>query len=77
MAGPGEINNNSQPFKLTIESFNRPANAAVNAANAPQQLANAQPAPHPQPVVTLDFVIDFTGAEPVIRDVKIGQALSA
>ena len=28
-------------------------------------------------VVTQDFVIDFTGAEPVIRDVKIGQALSA
>ena len=24
MAGPGEINN-SQPFKLTVESFNRPA----------------------------------------------------
>ena len=26
---------------------------------------------------TQEFVIDFTGAEPVIRDVTIGQALSA
>ena len=50
MPGPGEING-SQPFKLTVESFNRPNNVAGGGAraNAPAALNNAEPAPAPQP----------------------------
>lgn len=52
MPGPGEING-SQPFKLTVESFNRPHNVAGGDArtNAPAALNNAQPAAAPQPAV--------------------------
>ncbi len=50
MARPGQVGNNAQPFKLTIESFNR-LNNAGGAANAPRQFANAQPAAAPQPAV--------------------------
>ncbi len=52
MPGPGEING-SQPFKLTVESFNRPHNVAGGGAraNAPAALNNAQPAAAPQPAV--------------------------
>ncbi len=51
MPGPGEINE-SQPFKLTIESY-RPNNVANGGAraNAPAALNNAQPAAAPQPAV--------------------------
>lgn len=52
MPGPGEING-SRPFKLTVESFNRPNNVAGGGAraNAPAALNNAQPAAAPQPAV--------------------------
>ena len=52
MPGPGGING-SQPFKLTVESFNRPHNVAGGGAraNAPTALNNAQPAAAPQPAV--------------------------
>lgn len=52
MARPEGITT-SQPFKLTVEGFNRPQqNAANGAANAPRQLANAQAVPNaPQPIV--------------------------
>ena len=52
MPGPGEING-SQPFKLTVEGFNRPHNVAGGGAraNAPAALNNAQPAAAPQPAV--------------------------
>ena len=48
MPGPGGING-SQPFKLTVESFNRPHNVAGGGAraNAPTALNNAQPAAAP------------------------------
>ncbi len=52
MPGPGEING-SQPFKLTIEGYNRASNVANGGAraNAPAALNNAQPAAAPQPAV--------------------------
>jgi len=52
MPGPGEING-PQPFKLTIESFNRANNVANGGAraNAPAALNNAQPSAAPQPAV--------------------------
>ena len=44
MPGPGEING-SQPFKLTIEGYNRANNVANGGAraNSPAALNNAQP----------------------------------
>ena len=52
MPGPGGING-SQPFKLTVESINRPHNVAGGGAraNAPAALNNAEPAAAPQPAV--------------------------
>ena len=52
MPGPVGING-SQPFKLTVEGFNRPHNVANGGAraNAPAALNNAQPAAAPQPAV--------------------------
>ena len=52
MPGTGEING-SQPFKLTIESYNRANNVANGGAraNAPAALNNAEPAAAPQPAV--------------------------
>ncbi len=52
MPGTGEING-SQPFKLTIESYNRANNVAGGGAraNAPAALNNARPAAAPQPAV--------------------------
>ena len=52
MPGPVGING-SQPFKLTVEGFNRPHNVAGGdaRANAPAALNNARPAAAPQPAV--------------------------